>query len=623
MSTSPPFKVKAVYDYTSSHGDDLSFVAGETITVTEEEDADWYIGEYLDASGQKQQGLFPRNFVERFEPEAPPRPTRRAKKDADAEPAPELSAVPTLEERPLQPAPTPVDAPKQVAALPRAPATTEQKDAPPAPKVEQAKPVPTATTKAPPPVSQKPATSSFKDRIAAFNKPAAPPIAPKPQAPPGGSSFIKKPFVAPPPSRNAYVPPPPRQDAPHKVYRREEDPEILERQKQDQESAEAAGLAGEDDQTARDAEEAPKATSLKDRIALLQKQQQEQAMRRSEQASGTKKTSPPEAEDEGDEDGDEDEADEEGRQMSRSSTEASREVPRPPAAARHVSKDPRPVETSSILSDGNDADESAAGNTTEDAGGDESTEVESEERPRAVAPAPLARTPTTISRGAESAREHVRQHETVNVRDEEEEDAENPDEAEEEEEPEIDPEVRRKQELRERMAKMSGGMGMPGMFGGIGMPMPGAAAKPRTSKSIERKSTKDSQDSARSPPPSERVPMVPIPSVPPRVTGEEAPTVSRETETEKPSLGHRAPGEIPDVEEVEPEATAAPPTPKGTPISRRRKSFLSESRRRPKSVSPHKNLKPEVGQPMATSYRKAEMLVLVRVPLSESGLKTA
>ena len=42
------FKVKAIYDYASPHDDDLSFALGQIITVTEEEDADWYVGEYVD-----------------------------------------------------------------------------------------------------------------------------------------------------------------------------------------------------------------------------------------------------------------------------------------------------------------------------------------------------------------------------------------------------------------------------------------------------------------------------------------------------------------------------------------------------------------------------------------------
>ena len=69
------------------------------------------------------------------------------------------------------------------------------------------KPAPAMAAKAPPPVAEKP--SSFKDRIAAFNKTAAPPIAPfKPGGQGNTTGFVKKPFVAPPPSKNSYIPPP-------------------------------------------------------------------------------------------------------------------------------------------------------------------------------------------------------------------------------------------------------------------------------------------------------------------------------------------------------------------------------------------------------------------------------
>lgn len=71
-----PFKVKAVFEYSSPHDDDLSFPNGQVITVTEEEDADWYVGEYTDSSGGQHSGLFPKNFVEKYEPEIPSRPTR-------------------------------------------------------------------------------------------------------------------------------------------------------------------------------------------------------------------------------------------------------------------------------------------------------------------------------------------------------------------------------------------------------------------------------------------------------------------------------------------------------------------------------------------------------------------
>src|SRR5947207_4344593 len=84
MSTLP-FKVKAVYEYTSAHDDDLNFSNGQIITVTEEEDADWYYGEYVDGSGEKQEGLFPKNFVEKYEPAPPPRPIRTGRQKKEPE----------------------------------------------------------------------------------------------------------------------------------------------------------------------------------------------------------------------------------------------------------------------------------------------------------------------------------------------------------------------------------------------------------------------------------------------------------------------------------------------------------------------------------------------------------
>ena len=76
MARPTPYQVKALYEYASPHDDDLSFPNGQILTVTEEEDADWYYGEYLDHTGAKQEGLFPRNFVKIHEPETPPRPSR-------------------------------------------------------------------------------------------------------------------------------------------------------------------------------------------------------------------------------------------------------------------------------------------------------------------------------------------------------------------------------------------------------------------------------------------------------------------------------------------------------------------------------------------------------------------
>jgi hypothetical protein len=56
-------EVKAKYDYNSGHEDDLSFTAGQIITVTEEVDEEWYNGQYFDSQRKLHQGMFPRNFV--------------------------------------------------------------------------------------------------------------------------------------------------------------------------------------------------------------------------------------------------------------------------------------------------------------------------------------------------------------------------------------------------------------------------------------------------------------------------------------------------------------------------------------------------------------------------------
>lgn len=63
---SPPFKVKAVYDYKSDYDDDLNFSTGQIITVSAVEDAEWYSGGYDGKSG-----MFPKNFVEVVKQETP------------------------------------------------------------------------------------------------------------------------------------------------------------------------------------------------------------------------------------------------------------------------------------------------------------------------------------------------------------------------------------------------------------------------------------------------------------------------------------------------------------------------------------------------------------------------
>lgn len=532
----PPFYVKATFEYQSGHDDDLNFHIGQVINVTEIEDDDWYVGEYTDAGGAKQDGLFPKNYVERCEPPAPPRPSRpRPKKDAapaaEKEPAAVASTSPAApptpvaptEPSPVEPKPTATEAPAPVPApAPRAVPAAPKASPQPAPPVEQ-RAVPQKEEEAPP----KP-TGSFRDRIAAFNKPAAPPIAPKPSGASASTGFIKKPFVPPPPSRNAYVPPPRESVPPPKTYRREEDPEIAEAQAQAEKDAQDAGLAAPQ---AQDEEaEAPKATSLKDRIALLQRQQQEQAARR---ADATQKEKAPQAAPAAEEEPESHDEEEEPETVDSAPAPAPPKVPQappripPPETRRTAPESPEAHEPS----DGNEADQSGAGDTTEDAGASSTEIEESEDRPRA--PAPPSRTATG---GLQDPVAKELEHE----------------EAQEEEEDEMDEETRRKEELRARMAKMSGGMGMAGFFG----PMPTMPAKKSSVSSDKRSAT--SPDARSPPPPPQRAPMVPVPGMglPPRV---------------------QSPGttEMSDAEE----SLAAPPVPSGMfrflgPITRPGRHYL-------------------------------------------------
>ncbi|KAI9934655.1 hypothetical protein ASPWEDRAFT_186299 [Aspergillus wentii DTO 134E9] len=489
--SNPPFTVRAVFEYTSGHDDDLTFPIGQIVTVTEVEDDEWYYGEYVDNTGSKAEGIFPKNFVEKYDPPAPPRPTRpsRPKKEPEvvAPPEPAVAESPVAETKPRQEPeldntinshaadqesiPQSPESPQSTAAsfpaeAPASPPKPVQAPAPPPPQAsnESSEPAPKAASKPPPPA--KPTGSSFKDRIAAFNKPAAPPIAP---VKPGGwsaqnsTSFIKKPFVAPPPSKNSYVPPP--REPPPKIYKREEDPAVQEqlaREPPVSESrpppvSEASEEAGEDQ---------PKPTSLKERIALLQKQQLEQAARHAEAAQKKekpKKPAPknPESYDEG--------APAEALGSETTEDHSPDTVKPPPISAAQSDAPPPPAHD--LASDTNDADDSAAADT-EDAEETSTSKEDYEDRSRAE-----TRKDSYVS-------ETTQKHEEERAEEEPEEEAQQGEEEEEEED--IDPEVKRRMEIRERMAKMSGGMGMMGFFGPPGG-MPGAAPrKPKTPTETDR-----------------------------------------------------------------------------------------------------------------------------------------
>lgn len=74
-SASVKKQVKAIYDFNGENANELNLYAGDIITVVEEIDDGWWMGELYDANGNKQQGLFPSNYIEEIAP--PPMPARQ------------------------------------------------------------------------------------------------------------------------------------------------------------------------------------------------------------------------------------------------------------------------------------------------------------------------------------------------------------------------------------------------------------------------------------------------------------------------------------------------------------------------------------------------------------------
>ncbi|MBE7182400.1 MAG: hypothetical protein INR71_14550, partial [Terriglobus roseus] len=316
--------------------------------------------------------------------------------------------------------------------------------------------------------------------------------------------------------------PQPKPEA-HKVYRREEDPEIAEQQAEAEQAAERAGFgtSGAPAATGDDAEgeDAPKQLSLKDRIAALQKQQAEQAQRRADAGHKEKPKRPLKKRVESHE------ASEEGagleKVLSGEQTERpSNDLPHDPP--RNL---PHGLETQEPFSDGgNDADMSAAGETTEDAGASSTSVEEDEESKRRHAAAPVRE---------------------ADVGDEEDDDDDG-------EEDEMDEEAQRQLALRQRMAKLSGGMGMAGMFGAPGgMPPPGPSSAPRKKKPApppEARSAEDPEDAAQTAQhPGMR--MVAIPGMG-QALSPSSTQADDDDEPPQPITGSHAPDEVADVEDV-------------------------------------------------------------------------
>ncbi|EEH19709.2 hypothetical protein PABG_01968 [Paracoccidioides brasiliensis Pb03] len=503
-----PFTVRSVYEYTSEHDDDLNFSVDQIIKVIAEEDEDWYFGEYVDDSGSKREGIFPRNFVERYEPATPPRPARPSKSRKEPEHSIPVAAAPSADPIPA-PAPassqivneSPEPEPKQLPIHQKAaeslpppvpnpvkatPAPAPVPVAPSSPKLAKVpEPAEKPVSKAPPPaVAEKPTASSFKDRIAAFNKPAAAPITPfDPNKPASSASFIKKPFIPPPPSRDAYIPPPIEQ--PQRVYRREEDPDIVERTSHDRPASERPVISAD---THDDTEDQPKPTSLKERIALLQKQQLEQAARHADAAHKKEKPKKPAKKCVESRERVEHPSSAQGVELERTETSETARDPNAVATRHEGSHSPERAGSPSqpsreLTSDTNDADNSGAGDTEDaDEGSTGREDVDEPNRGR--------------NNRDSSDRKRTIEGDIVG---EEAGEVQEDEEDEEDEEEEIDPEIRRRMEIRERMAKVSGGMGMMGMFGPPGGLPPASGfrkSKPPPPAEAERKASDDSQYSS-------------------------------------------------------------------------------------------------------------------------------
>lgn len=476
---SPPFQVRAIYKYGASHEDDLEFPIGQIIKVTEADEEDWYTGEFVDENGHKHEGIFPRNFVEQYEPPTPPRPSRPRPKKEATQVRPE-ETPPSTSTKSIEPV-VPI-ASQQVQSVaekadeertnPR-PKNAADAPGPEAPQAAGALSLPSAAEKtesshtpakvdagraSKPPPPEKPASGSFKDRIAAFNKSSAPPPVPFKPAGSGAAAYINKPFVAPPPSRNAYIPPLVNEPPVKKIYRREEDPELNDQTHPDAQENMSSSLPTAGDGRIVD-EDQPKPTSLKERIALLQKQQLE-AQTRAVEGGGRRgphnKAASPAIERRGsaDEPHDEQQGDEAENTVSRRSLETARQE-----ASRTRSQIRSPLQPS-ISEEGGEAEEDHEGLDTH-------LSSDTYDQP----------TENTIEPGQAKSARATRVSQLVHsppIGEDTEPEAEDE---------ELDPEVRRKLELRQRMAKMSGGMGMPGMFA---LPSIGSGAGPSRKSSGPR-----------------------------------------------------------------------------------------------------------------------------------------
>lgn len=468
---SPPFSVKADYAYESEEPDDLTFPEGQLIKVESIEDEDWYYGSYVTPSGEKKSGIFPQNFVHTVSTAGrnPPKPPSAV---ATSEPQIETTPEPVPAPEPeSDPEPKP-ESPKQTFAAPvpqspiAAPSAPSQQEAPkpapptsvPAPASQQ-QPIrrsstlesssePSQSTQSqggedqPKPMKKK---NAFADRIAAFNA-SATPLVPFGQQP-KQESFVKKPFIAAP--SNSYVPhlPP---SIPSSVPTTAKSP-----------PPPPENIVHRDDPDSEE-EKAKPSVSLKDRIKLLQQQQLEEQARMESLAAKKKHKTKPHHTDES----------------------------QPGSAEPAPSGGLEQTNTGGSFQSNPDLQQQAHGAVPPPIPS-QSPIVEEESVPQGSIPIRRQSTLESVaSRDSQAFVDDSNEHNIPQAQEKTQEqiqEAEEEDE-EEEEDDEIDEEEAKRIALRERMAKISGGMGMIGMMGGFGgFPgaMPPASSKKKTKKAEE------------------------------------------------------------------------------------------------------------------------------------------
>ncbi|CAX45008.1 conserved hypothetical protein [Candida dubliniensis CD36] len=392
-------KVKAIFDYKSDYDEDLNFDAGTIINIISVENDEWYSGEY-----DGKQGMFPKNFVEVLdEPTANPDQPIIPEESKSAQP---LKVETTNDDVVSNEAPVETNSPKK--------------------SIEKPVGSPTETVH-----SASKAIESHASKVPMPQSFPSKPVDPY---------SIKKQFVG--ASASSYVP---------KIQPRD-DSYLIARPLHD---SKAPLVTSHDDPVEKPEEEIPK-LSLKERIALIQKQQQEEAEREAEAIRRKEERNKRKAEE---------------REKLKHLKETQQDVNVPSEISAHGTGESIHIPTSPTRNN----EPPKVHDTVKETEG------------------PI---PSAVEANGEDAEGDYKKDEpnygerNVQAGDEEEEGEE------EEEEEETEEDKRRR--LIERMAKISGGRNM---FGMMGMPTPFGAPPQRAPSKKKREASKEpSSDTVTSPP---------------------------------------------------------------------------------------------------------------------------